>query len=93
MTAFMSPMMTLLYKKSARERSGGTRFARSPLVNTRGRKAFMKALFWIGLAMVVCWGVLWLGIKIAVAAVHLLLIVGIVLIGWALLRGATRSSR
>jgi hypothetical protein len=46
----------------------------------------MKALFWIGLALVICWGVLWLGIKIAVGAIHLLLLLGVILIGWGLLR-------
>lgn len=35
--------------------------------------------------MVVCWGVLWLGLKIAVGAIHVLLILGAVLIGWGLL--------
>jgi len=49
----------------------------------------MKVLFWLGVVMVICWGLLWLGIKIAVGAVHLLLITGIVLIGWALLRRDT----
>jgi hypothetical protein len=46
----------------------------------------MKLLVWIGIAMVICWGLLWLGIKIAVGAVHLLLLLGVVLIGWGLLR-------
>lgn len=46
----------------------------------------MKALFWIGLALVICWGVLWLGIKIAVGAIHLLFLLGVILIGWGLLR-------
>jgi len=45
----------------------------------------MKFLSWIGVAMVLCWGLLWLGIKIAVGAVHLLLVLGIVLIAWGLL--------
>jgi Flp pilus assembly protein TadB len=45
----------------------------------------MKALFWIGLALVVCWGILWLGLKIAVGAIHLMLILGALLIGWGLL--------
>lgn len=45
----------------------------------------MKFLVWIGLAMVLCWAFLWLGIKMAVAAVHLVLVLGIVLIGWGLL--------
>jgi hypothetical protein len=45
----------------------------------------MKFLVWIGIVMVICWGLLWLGIKIAVGAVHLLLLLGVVLIGWGLL--------
>lgn len=36
--------------------------------------------------MVICWGVLWLGIKLAAGAIHVLLILGLVLIGWGLLR-------
>jgi hypothetical protein len=52
----------------------------------------MKALFWIGIAMVICWGVLWLGIKIAMGAIHLLLILGVVLIAWGLWRGSQRSA-
>jgi hypothetical protein len=51
----------------------------------------MKVLLWMGIAMVICWGLLWLGIKIAVGAVHLLLVLGLVLIGWALLKAGTRS--
>jgi hypothetical protein len=46
----------------------------------------MKLLFWLGVAMVICWGILWLGIKLAVGAIHLLLVLGVVLIGWGLLR-------
>lgn len=40
----------------------------------------MRLLAWLGIAMVLCWGLLWLGIKIAVGAVHLLLVLGIALI-------------
>ncbi len=40
----------------------------------------MRLLAWLGIAMVLCWGLLWLGIKIAVGAVHLLLVLGLVLI-------------
>jgi hypothetical protein len=54
------------------------------------RKEFMrgcmKVLFWLGVAMVICWGILWLGIKLAVSAIHLLLLLGVVLIGWGLLQ-------
>jgi hypothetical protein len=46
----------------------------------------MKFLMWIGIAMVVCWGVLWLGLKIAIGAIHVLLLLGVVLIAWALLK-------
>jgi hypothetical protein len=46
----------------------------------------MKLLVWIGIAMIICWGVLWLGIKIAVGAIHLLLVLGLVLAGWGLLQ-------
>jgi hypothetical protein len=49
----------------------------------------MKALFWIGVAMMICWGILWLGVKIAVGAIHALLILGVVLVGFALLRRGT----
>jgi Flp pilus assembly protein TadB len=54
----------------------------------------MKPLVWLGIALIVAWGVLWLGIKMAVFAVHLLLLIGVALIGWGLLhRGhANRSS-
>ena len=40
----------------------------------------MRVLTWLGIAMVLCWGLLWLGIKIAVGAVHLLLLLGILLL-------------
>jgi hypothetical protein len=45
----------------------------------------MKPLVWLGIALIVAWGVLWLGIKLAAFAVHLLLLIGVVLIGWGLL--------
>lgn len=42
--------------------------------------------------MVVCWGFLWLGIKLAVGAVHLLLLLGVVLIAWGLFHKATAKA-
>jgi hypothetical protein len=53
----------------------------------------MKLLVWIGIAMMVCWGVLWFGIKLAVGAIHLLLVLGLALIGWGLLQRYRASSR
>lgn len=46
----------------------------------------MKPVVWLGLALVVAWAVLWLGIKMAVFAVHALLLIGVALIGWGLLQ-------
>lgn len=45
----------------------------------------MKPLVWLGIGLVVAWAILWLGIKMAVFGVHLLLLIGVVLIGWGLL--------
>lgn len=47
----------------------------------------MKVLIWLGIALVVCWGVLWLGIKLAVGAIHLLLLLGLALIVWGFIQG------
>ena len=51
----------------------------------------MKASVWIGLAMVVAWGILWLGIKMAVAAVHVLLVLGLIAIAWGLFSRARNT--
>lgn len=51
----------------------------------------MKPLVWLGIALIIAWGVLWLGIKMAVFAVHLLLLVGVLLIGWGLLHRGQAS--
>ncbi len=47
----------------------------------------MKALVWLGVVMVMAWAVLWLGIKMAVGAIHLLLILGLVAIVWGFVQG------
>jgi len=46
----------------------------------------MKLLMWLGVAMMICWGVLWFGIKLAVGAIHILLVLGFVLLCWGLLQ-------
>jgi len=46
----------------------------------------MKPLVWLGIGLVVAWAILWLGIKMAVFAVHALLLIGVALIGWGLLQ-------
>ena len=62
------------------------------LGSTCGSVTQVKFLVWIGVAMIICWGVLWLGIKMAIGAVHLLLLLGVVLIGWGLLHKCTAST-
>ncbi|HEU4602581.1 MAG TPA: hypothetical protein VFS24_11455 [Steroidobacteraceae bacterium] len=52
----------------------------------------MKALFWIGIVLTVLWGILWLGVKIAVGAIHLLLLAGLVLIVWGGIKHFSHSS-
>jgi Flp pilus assembly protein TadB len=56
-------------------------------VPQRARKCSMKILFWVGIAMVVAWAILWLGIKMAIGAVHVLLVLGLIAIVWGLIQG------
>ena len=51
----------------------------------------MHALAWVGIALLVLWGVLWLGFKIVSGVVHLLVIAGIVLLVWVLLKRGARA--
>lgn len=53
----------------------------------------MSALVWIGILLLVLWGVLWLGFNIVSGLVHLLVVVAVVMIAWGLLkRGASAVS-
>ena len=42
----------------------------------------MKGVLWIAAVLVALWALLWLGLKIASFAVHLLLIAAVVLVIW-----------
>jgi hypothetical protein len=53
----------------------------------------MKGWVWLGIGLIVAWAILWLGIKLAAFAVHLLLIIGVALIGWGLLQRSTAGKR
>ena len=49
----------------------------------------MNALIWIGVALLVLWLLAWLVFEIAGGIIHLILVVAVVLIVWALIkRGA-----
>jgi hypothetical protein len=53
----------------------------------------MKAiLHTIGVILIVAWLVLWLAVKITVAAVHLLLLLGVALIVFGLIKAGRRGS-
>lgn len=51
----------------------------------------MHALVWIGIALVVIWGVLWLGLHIVSGLIHLVIIAGVVLVIMGLVRRASPS--
>lgn len=53
--------------------------------------AAMKFLVWIGIAMVIAWAILWLGVKMAIGAIHLLLVLGLVAIAWGVMKGASSN--
>lgn len=46
----------------------------------------MRALVWLGAALLVLWAVLWLGFKIVSGLVHLLVLVAVVLIVWGFVK-------
>ena len=39
-------------------------------------------MVWLGIALVVLWAVLWLGLKIVSGVIHLLVFAGLVLLVW-----------
>jgi hypothetical protein len=51
----------------------------------------MRPLLWLGIALVVFWAVLWLGLKMATGMIHLLLIVGLVLVVWGMIKRGARA--
>lgn len=51
----------------------------------------MHALAWIGIALLVLWAVLWLGFQLVSGIVHLLVVVGVVLLVWGLVKKGARA--
>lgn len=51
----------------------------------------MSALVWIGVVLLVLWGVLWLGFNILSGLVHLLVVAAVVMIAWGLLKRGARA--
>lgn len=54
----------------------------------------MHPFVWLGVVLLVLWGVLWLGLKIVSGMVHLLVIAAVVFIVWGFVKkGANAISR
>ncbi len=51
----------------------------------------MSALVWLGVILIVLWFVLWLGFHIVSGLIHLLVIVGIILLVWGLIKRGARA--
>lgn len=46
---------------------------------------------WIGMVLLVLWGILWLGFHIVSSLVHLIVVVAIAMIVWGLLKKGARA--
>ena len=51
----------------------------------------MNALAGLGILLIICWAVLWLGFHMVTGAVHLLVVVGAVLLIWGLVKRGART--
>ena len=51
----------------------------------------MNVLAWVGIVLLVLWAVLWLGFKIVSGIVHLLVLIGVVLLIWGLVKKGARA--
>ena len=71
------------------ESGGNGRLMRPPV--PLSRRFFMHPFVWLGIALVVLWVILWLGLKIVSGVIHLLVIVGIVLLVWGLVKKGARA--
>ncbi len=53
----------------------------------------MHSLGWIGVVLLVVWAVLWLGFKVVSGVVHLLVLAGLALLVFGLVKRGTRAVR
>ena len=53
----------------------------------------MRGLVWAGVSLIVLWVVLWLVLKIASFLIHLLVVAGIVLLIWGLIKRGAKAIR
>ena len=53
----------------------------------------MRGLVWAGVVLIVLWIVLWLVLKIASVLIHLLVVAGIILLIWGLIKRGAKAIR
>jgi uncharacterized membrane protein (DUF485 family) len=46
---------------------------------------------WLGIILIVAWAVLWLGLKLATGLIHLMVIIGLALIVWGMIKRGARA--
>lgn len=51
----------------------------------------MQPLVWLGIVLVVLWAVMWIGLKVATGMIHVLVIVGLALVIWGLIKRGARA--
>lgn len=51
----------------------------------------MHPFLWLGILLLVAWGVLWLGFHIVSGAVHLLVVLALAFIVWGLVKRGARA--
>lgn len=51
----------------------------------------MHPFVWAGIVLLVLWALLWLGFKIVSGVIHLLVIAGVVLLIWGLVKKGARA--
>ena len=51
----------------------------------------MGALVTLGIIFIILWAVLWLGFHIVAGLVHLLIIIGVILLVWGLIKRGARA--
>ena len=69
----------------SRQSAGGSREARASATH-HTPEVLVHALAWIGIVLLVFWAVLWLGFKFVSGVIHLLVIAGVVLLIWGLIK-------
>ena len=55
------------------------------------REDYTRPTVWLGIILVIAWAVLWLGLKLATGLIHLLVVVGLALVVWGLIKRGARA--